>query len=94
MPTYKVRGETALLECDFEMNNNNNKHIFGNNGNSNYDSNEQNDGTESLYSVKWYKDNEEFFRYVPRMSPSIQSYKVDGVRVDVSISLSILFIQN
>ncbi|XP_046385740.1 uncharacterized protein LOC124155724 [Ischnura elegans] len=35
-----------------------------------------------LYSVKWYKDNEEFYRYVPRAVPHQHSYKVDGVRVD------------
>ncbi|KAL5284689.1 hypothetical protein ACFFRR_006788 [Megaselia abdita] len=36
---------------------------------------------ESLYAVKWYKDNEEFYRYVPKANPQKQSYRVDGVRV-------------
>lgn len=40
--------------------------------------------TESLYSVKWYKDNEEFYRYVPKANPPQNSYKVEGIRVDVS----------
>ncbi|XP_071448887.1 uncharacterized protein [Hetaerina americana] len=35
-----------------------------------------------LYSVKWYKDNEEFYRYVPRAVPHQHSYKVEGIRVD------------
>lgn len=39
---------------------------------------------EALYSVKWYKDNEEFYRYVPKANPPQNSYKVEGVRVDVS----------
>lgn len=39
---------------------------------------------ESLYAVKWYKDNEEFYRYVPKANPQKQSYRVDGVRVIVS----------
>ncbi|XP_059472208.1 uncharacterized protein LOC132194745 [Neocloeon triangulifer] len=36
---------------------------------------------EGLYSVKWYKDNEEFYRYVPRSRPAMHSYKVEGVEV-------------
>lgn len=40
---------------------------------------------ERIYSVKWYKDNEEFYRYVPRSNPPQQSYRVEGIRVDVSI---------
>lgn len=44
--------------------------------------------TETLYSVKWYKDNEEFYRFRPAANPQQQSYKVDGVRVDVSIIIS------
>lgn len=45
------------------------------------------DGEEKqrLYSVKWYKDNEEFYRYVPKSNPPQQSYRVEGIRVDVSI---------
>ncbi|KAG8232936.1 hypothetical protein J437_LFUL013629 [Ladona fulva] len=39
-----------------------------------------------LYSVKWYKDNEEFYRYVPRATPAQHSYRVDGVRVDHHLS--------
>lgn len=44
-------------------------------------------GTERLYSVKWYKDNEEFFRYVPRYRPPIHTHKVDGIHVIVSENL-------
>lgn len=38
---------------------------------------------ETLYSVKWYKDNEEFYRYVPKANPPQQSYRVEGIRVEV-----------
>jgi hypothetical protein len=38
-----------------------------------------------LYSVKWYKDDEEFYRYVPKSHPVSQSYKVDGVKVEVGL---------
>ncbi|GFY68095.1 uncharacterized protein TNIN_25751 [Trichonephila inaurata madagascariensis] len=37
-----------------------------------------------LYSVKWYKDNVEFYRYLPSDNPSAQMYKLDGVHLDVS----------
>ena len=41
---------------------------------------------ERIYSVKWYKDNEEFFRYVPRENGN-QSivYNVEGIHVNVSL---------
>ena len=39
-----------------------------------------------LYSVKWYKDEHEFFRYMPRGYPSTQTFPVEGVYVDVSTS--------
>lgn len=39
-------------------------------------------GRDRLYAVKWYKDNEEFFRYVPRFNPPIYTHPVEGVRVD------------
>lgn len=46
--------------------------------------------SETLYSVKWYKDNEEFYRYVPKANPPQNSYKVEGIRVDVSRLLCFL----
>ncbi|XP_023721858.1 uncharacterized protein LOC111872334 [Cryptotermes secundus] len=62
VPQYKVRGDMALLECQYEL------------------------GRNQLYSVKWYKDNEEFYRYVPGSDTIKQSYKVDGVRVEHQMS--------
>ncbi|XP_034240325.1 cell adhesion molecule 2-like [Thrips palmi] len=36
-----------------------------------------------LYSVQWYKDNEEFFRYKPRSDPQKHPFKdIAGVKVD------------
>jgi hypothetical protein len=61
VPRYKVRGETAVLRCDFEL-----------------------EGA-LLYAVKWYRENEEFYRYVPKSDPQKTSYIVDGIKVDVSI---------
>lgn len=39
---------------------------------------------EVLYSVKWYKDGNEFYRYVPRDMPPVLIFNQTGVTVDVS----------
>lgn len=39
---------------------------------------------EILYSVKWYKDGQEFYRFVPRDHPQTQWFSQMGVTVDVS----------
>ena len=36
---------------------------------------------EKLYSVKWYKDNIEFYRYLPRDDPPSLSFSVSGIQV-------------
>lgn len=119
IPPYKFHGETALLECQYELNSNknhnnnrnyhsryNNNKDYGyrsihssisddnngidhlhNGGGSSSSGSTTSDEEETLYSVKWYKDNEEFYRYVPRSNPPQQSYRVEGIRVDVSIFL-------
>lgn len=40
---------------------------------------------ESLYSVKWYKDGFEFYRYVPRDMPPAQVFPLPGIDIDVSL---------
>lgn len=42
-------------------------------------------GEDTLYSVKWYKDHEEFYRFVPKANPPQHSYRLDGLQVDVCI---------
>lgn len=84
-----------MLECQYELNNRsiNNKLNAGyDNANSRqhhrrnnylyYDNDDEME--ETLYSVKWYKDEEEFYRYVPRASQPQNSYTFDGIKVDVS----------
>ena len=39
---------------------------------------------DTLYSVKWYKNDQEFYRYVPNDRPKLQVFKTDGIQVDVS----------
>ncbi|XP_050346869.1 uncharacterized protein LOC126771156 [Nymphalis io] len=43
---------------------------------------------DDLYSVKWYKDGREFYRYVPSNSESTSYFYMPGVFVDVSRSSS------
>ncbi|BFF91960.1 uncharacterized protein DMAD_10118 [Drosophila madeirensis] len=50
------------------------------------DEEEQAEEGEALYAIKWYKDNEEFYRYVPKARPPKTSYRVDGVRVIEELS--------
>ncbi|CAH1169638.1 unnamed protein product [Phaedon cochleariae] len=45
-------------------------------------------GNFTLYAVKWYKEHEEFYRFVPRARPQANWYEVDGVHVDMSRSNS------
>lgn len=42
-----------------------------------------------LYSVKWYKDDVEFFRHLPNDSPPNQFFDIGDVEVDVSIECSV-----
>ncbi|KAA0194474.1 hypothetical protein HAZT_HAZT005583 [Hyalella azteca] len=39
-------------------------------------------GESSLYSVRWFKDDLEFYRYVPRSVPSYQVFQRQGFVVD------------
>lgn len=116
IPTYKMRGESALLECQYELNGGHHQshssngrghghgaghgyHQSSSRGRTRNDSFGGSRGSsathhddyyadfdggpeERLYSIKWYKDNEEFYRYVPSAAQPIKSYKIDGIRVD------------
>ena len=37
-----------------------------------------------LYSVKWYKNGEEFYRFMPAMERQYEVFDVNGVNIDVS----------
>ena len=91
VPSLKYRGENALLECQFELNNKSiHKHKaydVDRQYRNNYLYYDENDNEEVLYSVKWYKDGEEFYRFVPRANSPQNSYSFDGIKVDVSALL-------
>lgn len=70
IPPYKFRGDNANLECDYELNGQRDP-----DDNSNFNYNDQNEQEEKLYSVKWYKDGEEIYRFVPKANPPQNSYK-------------------
>ncbi|KAL5280462.1 hypothetical protein ACFFRR_004440 [Megaselia abdita] len=37
---------------------------------------------DSLYSIKWYKGNREFYRYTPRENPPMKVFPVAGLKVE------------
>ena len=39
-----------------------------------------------LYSVKWYKDGQEFYRFMPTVSDHTDVFSVDGVTIDLQQS--------
>lgn len=39
----------------------------------------------ALYTIKWYRYDEEFYRYVPKESPPTRVFLMDNLNVDVSI---------
>lgn len=42
----------------------------------------------SLYVLRWYKDDQEFFRYMPKEAPAKRNFHVAGVQVNMSQSTS------
>ncbi|XP_049865954.1 uncharacterized protein LOC126366757 [Pectinophora gossypiella] len=41
---------------------------------------------EALYSVKWYRGREEFYRYIPKELPHTRVFPLPGIEVDISRS--------
>lgn len=96
VPSVKFRGDNALLECLYELNNQKNQsrnYVYENGryyrrNNNNYFYDNDDDQEEIIYSVKWYKDGEEFYRFVPKAEKRQNKYDFDGIKVDVSIENS------
>lgn len=41
---------------------------------------------DQIYAIKWFKDDDEFYRYLPKANPKVLTYETRGVQIDVSIS--------
>ena len=44
---------------------------------------------DKLYSIKWYRNGHEFYRYIPTDTPNTAIFDGNGIKVDVSIPCSI-----
>jgi len=49
---------------------------------------------DTLYSLKWYRDDKEFFRYIPRESPPVTIFVLPGVTVADSSTPTRLSLRN
>ena len=38
---------------------------------------------DAVYSIKWYKDQHEIYRYVPTDQPEVYAFRIKDVHVDV-----------
>lgn len=47
-------------------------------------------GKDALYSMKWYKDDQEIYRYVPTDQPESHVFGVPGVAVNVRTVLALI----
>ena len=40
---------------------------------------------DKLYSIKWYRNGNEFYRYIPSDTPDTTVFNGNGINVDVSV---------
>lgn len=50
-------------------------------------------GGSGLYSVKWYKDDHEFFRFLPDSSQRTQIFPRPGVKVEVCFLIYVCYVE-
>lgn len=41
-------------------------------------------GGDSLYTMKWYRGPDEFYRFTPKESPPVKTFPSPGLSIDVS----------
>jgi hypothetical protein len=46
---------------------------------------------DKLYSIKWYRNGHEFYRYIPSDEPKTTVFNGDGINVDVRLLKYCLF---
>lgn len=44
-------------------------------------------GRDAIYSMKWYKNKEEIYRYVPTDNPEYKTFPTPGIEIDVSTKI-------
>lgn len=49
---------------------------------------------ENLYALRWYKDEKEFFRYMPKETPAQRVFNASGVRINASCTTFVLFVDS
>ena len=75
VPSHKLVGDEATLECRYV----NQKDLDISNANVfRFDME-----SDRLYSVKWYRNEQEFYRFVPNDRPKLQIFPQNGIRVEV-----------
>ncbi|CAL4094341.1 unnamed protein product, partial [Meganyctiphanes norvegica] len=42
--------------------------------------------SQTLYSIKWYRDDREFFGFIPSQTPHKQVHQLPGIQIDMSLS--------
>ena len=47
---------------------------------------------DKLYSIKWYRNGNEFYRYIPSDTPDTTVFNGQGINVDVSACLPDLWV--
>ena len=75
VPSHKLVGDEATLECryvEYRDLKTLNDHFFR------FDME-----SDRLYSVKWYRNEQEFYRFVPNDRPKLQIFPQNGIRVEV-----------
>ena len=75
VPSHKLVGDEATLECRYGKHRVlmiSHDHFFR------FDME-----SDRLYSVKWYRNEQEFYRFVPNDRPKLQIFPQNGIRVEV-----------
>ncbi len=47
---------------------------------------------DKLYSIKWYRNGHEFYRYIPSDNPKTTIFNGNGINVDVSVQVVYLVV--
>lgn len=85
VPNLAFQGDTIRLSCAFTLDSNNSPASDHRRAFPAFARRLEGDVAERVYSVKWYKDEREFFRFIDD-SPKKQFFPARGIVVDVSFA--------